>query len=176
MDILDPRRRQENFPHEDLTPENADFLSLVLANEAALNDGHNLANLTHFIFKKTHPALVAAAGHLFFDPKEVAAINFGITAYEATTLYIAAELQMPKPEELAFNTAFMMGDGNIDGKWKFFQEAQEELRGDRERLADVIAESAASRYKSLSYLAVVGCAIAYKFEDYTTEGTIVNKD
>ncbi len=161
LEVITP---QPDFPRVDLTEENAEYLTLVMANHGVLQSGHMVAETTHPIFPATHSALTVATEHLFDRPENLRAIEFGIRGLEAITLFVLANPLEPELKELKSNIVNIMKPSNIAGVYGYFERVHEEFLHETPRTAAVIAESAARYIGSQANLAVFGGAVARQFE------------
>lgn len=164
MALLDLLEKQPNFPREDLTETNATYLGLAMGNPKTLHSGHELAKREYRIFIGTHDPLLIATGNLFEDARVIKAIDFGIAALEAITLFVAADQPKPAIKVLEGNINSIVSVKNTAGVSEYFEAARAEFLAEAPRTAEVIAEGADRVHVGLAYAAVYGGAIARRFE------------
>ncbi len=155
--------QQPQFPVEDLSDLNAEYLSLMLANRAILLDGHCGAENEYPIFSGTHTSLRLASGNVFYDTNKVQAISFGITAFEAMSYFVKADRLSVDYAALQKNIGNIIKPENAGGVQAYFEESYRDFHEVTPRAAAVIHESA-QRYTGLASLSVLGGAIARRFE------------
>jgi len=91
MSLLELVQKQPNFPKEDLTDVNAMYLGLAMSNRTYLYGAHDVAKSEYPLFTGTHNPLMIAVGELYDNERLVKAVDFGIAALEAVTLFVDAE-------------------------------------------------------------------------------------
>lgn len=154
--------RQPNFPKEDLTDKNAEILSLLLMNREVLYQGHAAAESQVQIYKLGHQAFARAIGQMFDESSKVAALNHGITTYEAISSFVTYPPSAENEAIVILNAAGIVSTRHLD---EYAYEAVESLILATPRTAEVVAET--TRYpagSSIAYLAMVGAGMARKFE------------
>lgn len=161
LEVITP---QPDFPRVDLTEENAEYLTLVMANHDKLQSGHMIAETTHPLFPATHAALAVASEHMFDNPENLRALEFGIRGLEAITLFVLANPLEPELKVLESNIVNIMRPSNIAGARGYFERVYQEFQQETPRTAAVISESAARYIGSQVGLAVLGGAVARQFE------------
>lgn len=162
-ELLSAITEQPNFPFEDLDQTNAEFLSLMLANAQLLRNGHTIAERAYPIFLGTHKPLAVAADNIFCDADKTQAVNFGIQAFEAITLFVSAQPVQPALTALEHNINGIVKPINANGAREYFEEAHQVFTESMPRTASVIRDSS-ERFVGSSVLAVLGGAIARQFE------------
>jgi hypothetical protein len=162
MSLLDTLEKQPNFPREDLSEINAMYLSLAIANLRLLGNVHTAAEEHYPIFSGTHRPLMMASENIFDNGDVVRAINFGIRALEAMTLFVQANRPTPALEELKSNISNIIKPSNTDAVSNYFVKARDSFIHETPRTADVITESSGRFHPPR--LAVLGAAIARQFE------------
>lgn len=163
IDVLARLKEQPDFPQEDLTDTNAEFLSLMLANAGMLARGHGNAEKEYPIFIGTHQPLVIASENVFTDADKARAIDFGIKAFEAITLFVNARNPQASLVALEHNINGIIHPANTNGVREYFEEANDSFREAMPRTVNVIHESS-KRFVGSTALAVLGGAVARQFE------------
>ncbi len=166
LELLD---EQPGFPNEDLSEDNAKYLGLILSKVSILAKSHKLAETAYPIFIGTHRPLYIAAEHLYDDPDALRAVNFGIVAFEAAMLLVDSDVPTPVPECLESNVNGIVNPANRNGVDDYFQQSHAELVEKMPQTAAVIAEGAASRHGERFPLAILGGAVAWRFEQDNVE-------
>ncbi len=163
IDILAQLEEQSDFPQKDLSDTNAEFLSLMLANAQILRGGHSNAEKDYPIFIGTHRPLVIAAENILSDTDKTRAVDFGIKAFEAITLFVSARHPQASLSALEHNINGIIRPANVSNVREYFEEANDSFRGDMPRTAHVIRETS-ERFVGSAALAILGGAIARQFE------------
>lgn len=164
MPTLDMLEHQPNFPIEDLSDKNAEYLGLILSNFEMLKRSHQLAEIAYPIFTGTHTPLYRAAEEFYDEPSDMAAINYGIVAFEAMTLLVIADTPKPDLEALEVNVNGVVNPNNKREVENYFEKAQAKFKGAMPHTALVIEESSSSRHGERYRLSLLGSAIARQFE------------
>lgn len=163
-DILAHITDQRGFPREDLSDTNAEFLSLMLANAQLLAGGHSNAEKVYPIFTGTHQPLVIASENIFSDPNQSRAVDFGIKAFEAITLFVGAKHPTADLAVLEQNINGIIKPVHTNGVRAYFEDAHDAFHEHMPRTAHVIHEISQRRFVGYAVLAVLGGAIARQFE------------
>ena len=156
-------RPQEKFPREDLTEVNAEILSLMLLNKQLVTNGHTTAEQVYPIFIGTHQPLAIASENLFDDEDKTRAVDFGIRAFEAITLFVAADTPKPSLDTLPVNINGIIKPANVRSVREYFAHANHAFISFMPQTANVIRETS-QRFVGSAALAVLGGAIARQFE------------
>lgn len=162
-DIFERVSEQKDFPRQDIDAASARILSVMLANPSMHKTVHSAAEDTYPIFIGTHQPLAIAAEHLFDDPAKIRAINFGITAFEAVTLFVRAERPRPDLVVLEHNVNGIVHPANAGSVGEYFDHAYQIFQGEMPNTVEVISE-ASGRHVGSPQLATLGGAIARQFE------------
>lgn len=160
--ILKHIEDQPMFPREDLTPDNAEFLSLVLASPDLLSTWHRSAERVHPIFLVTHEPLIQAAWQFYPESERIRNVNLGIRTLEAIALLVGADAARPDVVVLNGNISGITNPENLDGVRGYFDEAVGVFHDEMPRTTSVIRELSEHR-RVQAELAILGGAIARQF-------------
>ena len=87
MNLVVGLEAQPEFPQQDLTERNAEFLELMLANHAVVTNSHEFAEMGAWAFKVGHPAIRAGVEQVY-DGDRVVAIEHGVMVFEAMNVAV----------------------------------------------------------------------------------------
>lgn len=167
MKLLLGLESQPNFPHEDLTDDNAAMLELLLQNEAVLLEGHKTAEAAAWVYGKAHPALRQAGERLEAVEPHLAAFSHGIAAYETVAALVQAK---PVPwsgenllvvESKALEVRTGLGESALLG---YMDDASEQFKAEMPNTVEVVQESAKRLQLDVAGYAIIGAGVARQFE------------
>jgi len=154
---------QPNFPREDLTPENADVLELLMANEQILDTSHEAVERMSWIFRVGHPSILHSAKKVHDDTSRLSAINHGVKSFEAITAMVGGEMAIadifPTHREAS---RLLHLEPNLTGN--YLDEAMEDFQQETPHTAEVVRSSTARFHGPLVTYAILGAAMSRKFE------------
>lgn len=165
IDILEKVEPQPLFPREDLTENNANLLSLVLANLAINSECHEKAELIYPLLAQTHLPLMQASYNQYGQGAVLLAIDHGIQTFEALTFCVRAKHEELNNFVLRKNSAVMLANSSTSAQTvnNYFLKIHEEFAVQMPNTAEVIIESA-GRFTNKSDYVRLGSAIARQFE------------
>jgi hypothetical protein len=164
LTILEKLENQPNFPHEDLSDNNAEILCLALANKALSTATHRAAEGQYPLINGTHKPLLVASDNIYDSHDNLEAIDFGITSFEAITWYVAANHAELNPVMLQLNIVAITNSDNSNGVRNYFEQSYHDFTKQMSKTTEIIAESAQRYHRGRESLAVLGGAIALRFE------------
>lgn len=83
MSLIVGLEHQPNFPREDLSETNAEFLSLLLQNYNFVEGGHVASESISLIYRLGHPTIVRSTGAIYEEPGQLRAIDHGVKLFES---------------------------------------------------------------------------------------------
>lgn len=165
MIIASPIEPQPEFPKVDLTPKNADVLSVMLQNRAMVHEGHRAAESQARIYKIGHQAFRTAIDRIHDSRETKAAFDSGMTLYEAISSFVAQPPEADEEVWLEMNAFSIANQATVRNFDSYAEEALETFVYATPLTAEVVAESArAYGNASMARLAVVGASMARRFE------------
>lgn len=154
---------QPDFPREDLTDSNADILELMMANLQVVKEQHKIADQLSWSFRIGHSALVISSSHVFEEKQHLAALNYGITVFEAMAASVGAGIMRSDTQGVIARTHELT---QFDGReMREYQDgASEDFAIAAPRTAEVVKISALRFHKHLATYALIGAALSWRFE------------
>lgn len=151
---------QETFPRVDVTADNAQLLSLLLANRDMRLSMHDAAE-SHWLYQSTHQAIWHASQQLA-HPDQTQALNHGVITYEA----MAALLRpcMPVDRLTAERTGIVAAGPKKTIDIVSALESAGKQFSNMPNTASVVGETAEYAYPLLGAYAVYGAALARQME------------
>lgn len=162
-DFLTVLAVQPDFPREDLTDTNAEWLELMMANRELLDQGHRSGEELSWMFRVAHRAVVHKANDLYDRVQRIEAIDHGIATFEAINTMVGSEYPQGEVGDVTIKTfQFLKMDATQTDR--YFETALDEFREQTPRTAEVVARSSQRFYASLTAYAVFGAALSRKLE------------
>jgi hypothetical protein len=161
MKLLTGITPQEGFPHEDLTADNADLLSLMLANKGVRVTGHEQAEGFWFYWA-AHRAMLEAGRHLD-SAERVAAFNHGITTYEAIGILMRPTVDLGEIMDAERIGPVGLNVGDLNDLFGLFEQAEDGFKA-MPNTAGVVNETAEYAYPHMGSYAIYGAALARALE------------
>ena len=171
MPLLELIDTQPEFPKEDLTDNNTRYLSVALSKYARFSQAHEAAKLQYPLFTGTHKPLLDASGNLFDDPSFLYAVSHGIGGMEAIAILVGAENLTPDIDAIKHNVTGIINPANNAFVENYFEQAYTEFVEETPHTAEVISETVSSFYPGMARAAILGGAIARRFELDCTKDT-----
>lgn len=154
---------QPDFPREDLTPDNADMLEMMMANREIVDAGHAAAERTVWSFKVGHAAIRRSVGAIYDKAKHQEAIDHGVATFEAIAAMVGGEVvhmdSFPihvTATNLLHLSPHALGD--------YHDESLDSFRDNAPRTAEVIQQASRRFYGPLAAYALLGAALSWQFE------------
>lgn len=164
MDIIKSAEYQSNFPYEDLNDSNADQLELMLANQALVQNSHQASETYSKIYRIGHPTIVTSMKRIYDNSQQLAAVDHGVAAFEAAALTIAHAPEEENSIITHTNAASLLRTLSDYEFRDYTLEAVERFQAETPRLKEVIETSSRRFHGPLTHYAVLGAAMARRFE------------
>lgn len=101
MESLLIPKPQPNFPHEDVSENNAAIFSQLMFERSYVESAHELAEQNVIAFKIGHQTLRSLGHALYMDTLQQTAFSYGATMYEALSVVV-------RPQELAMRQPLLI--------------------------------------------------------------------
>jgi hypothetical protein len=162
-ELLTGLTQQHEFPRVDLTDDNADLLELMMANTGIVDTSHQTIEDMSWIFRVGHVSLMKGAAEIYPASERLAAINRGVTTFEAITGIVGGIAMMsdPTPVNRQFSKLRAFGSNEIGD---YYDSALQSFTTETPRAAEVVRISSARFHGPLTSYAVLGAAISRQFE------------
>ena len=164
MPLITGIEAQPNFPHEDLTDDNAAMLELLLSNLGVVTECHSMSESTSWVLKVGHLVVGQVAQKVLERDGRLEALDHGAVAYEALSMLLSTE---PVKTTDLFAVHSQVGAWTTADTTKaigFQQEAVESFQRDLPKTKEVIASSAARFFPHFTSYALLGAAMTRQFE------------
>lgn len=154
---------QPRFPREDLTDENASLLELMMANHELLERSHTAVEQLSYLFQVGHKSIRSRASHLFDDTDRIAALDHGITSFEAITAMVDGS-SMVSDIIPVHNQALRIMHMDETELGSHIDQALDDFRQQTPRTAEVVRASSSRFHGPLTTYALLGAAMSRHFE------------
>lgn len=161
MKLLTGITPQEDFPQKDLTADNADLLSVMLANRDMRVIGHDQAERIWFYWT-AHRAMMQAGCHLD-DADRIGAFSHGITTYEAIGILMRPTVSLEDVMDAEHVGPVGLSVGGLNDLLGLFEQAEDGFRA-MPNTAAVVNETAEYAYPHMGSYAIYGAALARALE------------
>ena len=164
MKLVTGLQPQPEFPHEDLSEDNAQLLELILANELVLADGHGAAERVSVAYKVGHPAIWRAGLRAATLERRIEAVNHGVVVYESMAAMVQGEPVRYDAFTVNTNACALATGLDEDGLFEYIDKAYQQFGLDMPRAAEVVEHCAERFYPHLGSSAIIGAGLARQFE------------
>ncbi|HEY1085239.1 MAG TPA: hypothetical protein VGE34_00750 [Candidatus Saccharimonadales bacterium] len=154
---------QPNFPVEDLSESNAELLELMMANPDLVMRSHAALEQFSYMFVVSHKSINTAVGHAIDDARRLAALDHGVTTFEAITAMVDGHARVSDSIPV-HNQALRLVHFDPRDLEKHFDLSCAEFQEQTPRTAEVIRVSSARFHGHLTDYALLGAALSRKFE------------
>lgn len=156
---------QPNFPHEDLTDNNALLIELVLQNKSMFETFHQTAEASSALFRLSHRAIHASVRRAIEDINALPAYSMGMGTYEAISLLVQAPETFARYDESEIIRYFYL-DPNTEyqGYERVVDTAREQFITNLPRTSTVITAATARFYPGREDQVLTGAALTYVAE------------
>ncbi len=155
---------QPNFPHEDLTSSNAEFIELLVSNIQILEESHQAIEQVSWVNKVGHAAILHSSSKLYDSQDRIVAINHGITSFEAIKMLVNGGLITADKFFEINSEAAQLASLNSIGLNAFMDQAIDSLKHDTPRTAEVVQASVSRFHGYFTSYALLGAAMSREFE------------
>ena len=164
MNLLTKPEMAIDFPRQDLSESNAQLLSLMLANKAIVQQGHNTAEKISFVYRVGHAAIKVVAHDILSEPRFIRAFDHGVRTYETIAWLTSSAPERCDMFSINRQAHQLVSGLTPDELSAHIDAAYENLVADLPRTAAVITESAERFYPAIPHYAVYGASLARQFE------------
>ena len=156
-------KAQPNFPREDLSDTNAEWLELMLANRQLLEQGHQASENVSWTFRVGHKALAKETVAVYDDDRQTEAINHGIVTFEAINVMVNSDYPFNDISGVnrTAHKLLLLDERDIPRR---IDQAVDVFQVQTPRTAEVISRSSQRFYGSLTAYAILGAALSRQFE------------
>lgn len=155
---------QPQFPHEDMSEVNAQFLELMLANKDIVASGHQASEQLSWVFRVGHPALIRGFGKVHSDPERLAAIDHGVSVFEAASSLLSTDAPAMEFSTVNTNGVAIAAAFNECDLCSYADKAYGHFTENMQRTHEVVRTASERVFPYLVEYAALGAALAYQFE------------
>lgn len=164
MKLITGIEAQPQFPHEDLTDDNAMILELLLANRDLVDASHVISEKTSWVFKVGHRVVSRVAAGVLEQDERFNALDHGTTVFEAMASLLTAAPTRTSEFFAVEAQASAWTEADANKLISYQQEAVEAFHRDLPRAKEVVASATSRFYPHLTNYALLGAAMARQFE------------
>lgn len=164
IQIVSGLEPQPEFPRNDLSISNAQYLELVMASQSHVEFGHTNAEQVAWVYRVGHPSMRLALGNSALAGSVREAIDHGVSTYEAICMLMSHFPDSRNFYTVNRNALVIASADNTDHFVDYVSEARSGFTKDLPRTADVVHEASKRFFGSAARYAIDGAALAYQFE------------
>ncbi len=161
LEVIDNHiETQHSFPLSDLTPDNAEFLSLVLANQDVIRERSDIAARQFDVCSLTREPIMYAANVIYSQYTQTEALRYGMNAFWAIRSLVRARLITADLGIVKRNIAIMNDSDYRAELSSYFDRSVVRFENTLPATARVICTASDRHFPGSKNLALVGAALA----------------
>jgi hypothetical protein len=164
IQIVSGLEAQPEFPANDLSYANAQYLELLMASQPEVEFSHTTAEKMAWVYRVGHPSMRQGLENSDLTGSIREAIDHGVITYEAICMLMSHLPESSNYYTVKRNALIIANVGSTDHFIDYVSEARSSFTEELPRTAAVVHEASKRFFGSVACYAIDGAAMAYRFE------------